>query len=145
MSNNSCRSNKNAFIARCRKTLATLSSGTFFYVEDGRGQGKITWGFLQSLIQATVLNVAIIPKRVYKSTDYMADGTEDEIYCTGAIAVTLPEVSENVKSPVINASNGTVTVVPSGADSIQAGFTVIVDGDSGRYGPKVSTKEWRAI
>lgn len=145
MSGNCINSNKYAFSARCRKALTLLSQSTVFYVEDNRGQGKITWGYLQSLIRRTVLGVAVIPSRVYVSGSYVCSGSEDEIYCSGDMDVTLAEISDQVKSPSVNSDGGTVTVYGFGTDAIQSGYNVIVDGDSGKYGANVSKSEWRSL
>ena len=74
---------------------------------------------------------------------YQMTGLEDVIFCTGIVEVLMIDIDQATKSFIVNADGGTVTITPTASDTVQTG--VITDGNSGKFGPKDSTNQWRDL
>lgn len=116
--------------------VTTLDDGDVFPtgpVSGDRAKG-ITFENLKATIELTDESI------VEASTDYTLLGTEDTIELTGTGNLTMLDTSVAVRSVVVYAATGTITLVLQGSDTTnQATITV---GNSARYTP--FTGEWIA-
>lgn len=97
---------------------------------------KILWSDIKALIESSDSE-----KIVYKTTDYVADGSEDGIFVDSPtpVNVTLVATSAAIKSVVVKAMGaGTVTVLSS--DSVSD--PVNTSGQSKNYYPVAAVSSW---
>ena len=106
-------------------------------------------GFFEGFTEAdgTIIPVDPLPvNEVFigaSGPTYPMTGLEDVIFCTGIVEILMISVAAATRTVIVNAEGGTVTMTPSGTDTIQT--SVITDGNSGKFGPKASTSQWRDL
>ena len=144
MSNCSCGSGCRP--NRCRGVTAAqfpvsdiLTSAKAFRMSDDT---QIAYQTLLNSIQASILPAPI--SRVYAtSPTYTMTGTEDVVWCTGDIIVTLALTVNGRKIAHFNSDGGTVSFVAQAGETHS--ISNITTGNSAAIAGNVNTMEWREV